>query len=78
MIILGDARNNYGASNVETLRDLYRRVGRVMWFNPEGRHNWNTGDSVMYSYQTACHQAYECGSLKQLERAVDQLLKNIC
>jgi hypothetical protein len=36
---------------------------------------WNTGDSEMRLFGTACHQVEECGTLIQLERVVDRLIR---
>ena len=76
VIILGDARNNNGDPRLDVLQSIYQRAKQVLWLNPESRRMWGTGDSEMRRYQSACHFAAECGSLKQLERVVDQLLKS--
>jgi len=75
IIILGDARNNYGENRQEILKEMYDRAKRVIWLNPESRHAWNVGDSVMRTYGTYCHQVEECNSLMHLERVVGNLLK---
>lgn len=75
VIILGDARNNGGDPKLEIMQSIYQRSRRVIWLNPESRRAWGTGDSEMLRYQSACHFAAECNTLKQLERIVDQLLK---
>ena len=75
IIILGDARNNYGENKQEILKEMYDRAKRVIWLNPESRHAWNVGDSVMRTYGAYCHQVEECNSLMHLERVVGNLLK---
>ena len=35
IIILGDARNNYGDARAEILREMYDKAKRVIWLNPE-------------------------------------------
>lgn len=75
VIILGDARNNNGEPRLDIMQSIYQRAKQVLWLNPESRRMWGTGDSEMRRYQSACHFAAECGSLRQLERVVDQLLK---
>lgn len=77
IIILGDARNNYGEHHAEILKEMYDRSKRVIWLNPEGRMSWNTGDSEMRRYQTYSHQVEECNSLMHLERVVGNLLKQV-
>jgi len=74
VIILGDARNNYGEARLDVLQKVYNRAKTVIWLNPERRSQWDTGDSEMRRYQSASHFATECQSLQQLERTVDQLL----
>ncbi|MFV8819457.1 VWA domain-containing protein [Haliea sp. E17] len=77
VIILGDARNNYGEARLDLLQKLYRRANRVIWLNPESRNSWKSGDSEMNRYRSACHLMAECNNLRQLERVVDQLLKSM-
>lgn len=76
IIILGDARNNYGPTRSEMLKTLYERSKRLIWLNPEPRSGWNVGDSEMRSYAPYCHQVEECSSLLHLERIVSQLLRS--
>jgi len=77
VIILGDARNNYGDAHAEILKEMYDRSKRVIWLNPESRLSWNTGDSEMRKYQAYSHQVEECNSLMHLERVVGNLLKQV-
>jgi len=76
LIILGDARNNYGDERTDILKELYERARRIIWLNPEPRAMWNTGDSEMRRYAPYCHQVDECGTLAQLERVVSRLLRS--
>ena len=76
VIILGDARNNNGEPRLDLLQSIYQRCRQLIWLNPESRRAWGTGDSEMLRYQSACHFTAECNNLKQLERIIDQLLKN--
>ena len=75
LIVLGDARNNYGDTRTDLLKELYERCGRLIWLNPEPRSMWNTGDSEMRHVAPYCHQVEECGTLGQLERFVSRLLR---
>ncbi|MEM7216769.1 MAG: VWA domain-containing protein [Pseudomonadota bacterium] len=76
IIILGDARNNYGEHKAEIMKELYDRAKTVMWLNPEARQSWDSGDSEMRRYGAYCHQVHECSTLVHLERIVGNLLRN--
>ena len=75
VIVLGDARNNYGDARTDVLKEIYNRCKRLIWLNPEPRTIWNTGDSEMRHFAVYCHQVEECGTLAQLERVVSRLLR---
>lgn len=77
VIILGDARNNYGEAHQQVLKELYDVSKRVIWLNPESRTTWNTGDAIMRKYTPYVHQAEECNSLIHLERVVGNLLRTV-
>ena len=77
IIILGDARNNYGEPRAEILKEMYDRAKRVLWLNPEPRTTWNVGDAEMRRYVAYVHQAEECNSLLHLERIVGNLLRTV-
>ncbi len=77
VIVLGDARNNYGEAHAEILKEVYDRSKRVLWLNPESRNTWNIGDAEMRKYSAYCHQVEECNSLMHLERIVGNLLQTI-
>jgi len=77
IVILGDARNNYGEPHAEVLKEMYDRSKRVIWLNPESRLSWNTGDSEMRRYGAYSHQVEECNSLMHLERVVGNLLRQV-
>lgn len=76
VIILGDARTNYGEPRAEIVRTIYDRSKRLIWLNPEGRLQWGTGDSEMPRYAASCHQVEVCNSLRHLERIVDRVLRS--
>ena len=77
IIILGDARNNFGDPRTDIMKELYDRAKRVIWLNPEPRSSWNVGDAEMKKYSAYCHQADECNSLMHLERIVGNLLRSV-
>jgi uncharacterized protein len=73
MLLLGDARNNYHASQAWVLAEMAKKARHMYWLNPEPHSYWDTGDSIVSQYATHCDGAYECRNLKQLERFVEQL-----
>ena len=75
VIILGDARNNYGDPKSEILREVYNKAQRVIWLNPEPKASWTVGDAEMKKYAPCCHQTEVCNSLVHLERVVGNLLR---
>ena len=77
IVILGDARNNYGEARAEILKEMYDRAKRVIWLNPESRSTWHTGDAEMRKYSAYVHQAEECNSLLHLNRVVGNLLRAV-
>jgi uncharacterized protein with von Willebrand factor type A (vWA) domain len=74
IIICGDARNNYHEAKVEALSSLRVRAKHVYWLNPEPYSYWDTGDSVIGRYASACDGVFECRTLRQLEEFVGQVL----
>src|SRR5690606_10212966 len=74
VLLLGDARNNYHASQSWVLKEMLRRARHVYWLNPEPRSYWDTGDSIIGEYATFCDGVFECRNLRQLERFVDNLV----
>ncbi len=73
VIILGDARNNYHASQSWVVKEMRHKARHVYWLNPEPRAYWNTGDSIVGEYGTFCDGTFECRNLRQLERFIDLL-----
>ncbi len=73
VLLLGDARNNYHASQAWVVKQIRAKARHVYWLNPEPRSYWNTGDSIVGEYATHCDGAFECRNLRQLEAFVDKL-----
>ncbi len=73
IIVLGDARNNYHASQSWVLEDLQARARHVYWLNPEPRDYWGSGDSIVGEYAAHCDDVVECRTLRQLEHFVGNL-----
>ncbi len=76
VIVLGDARNNYHATQSWVLKDLGEKARHVYWLNPEPRGYWDTGDSVIADYAQHCDGVYECRNLRQLEAFVSNVMEN--
>jgi len=73
VLLLGDARNNYHATQSWIVQELRHRARHVYWLNPEPRAYWDTGDSVVGEYAVHCDEVFECRNLRQLERFVSEL-----
>jgi len=73
VLLLGDARNNYHASQSWVVKNMRQKARHVYWLNPEPRSYWNTGDSIVGDYGTHTDGVYECRNLRQLEAFVEKL-----
>jgi len=74
VIILGDARNNYHASQSWVLKEMRHKARHLFWLNPEPQSYWDTGDSIVGEYGVHCDGVFECRNLRQLEKFVDNLV----
>jgi uncharacterized protein with von Willebrand factor type A (vWA) domain len=73
LLILGDARNNYRAAGLPTLRRLVGEARHAYWLNPEPRKQWGSGDSLAPVYGEVLPMV-ECRNAAQLTRFVAELL----
>ncbi|NBS27634.1 MAG: VWA domain-containing protein [Actinobacteria bacterium] len=73
ILLLGDARNNYHATQSWVVKEMQKRGRHVYWLNPEPKSYWNTGDSVVGEYGSFTDGVYECRNLRQLEGFVEKL-----
>jgi uncharacterized protein len=73
VIVLGDARTNYHDPAEGVLKAVRARAGHLFWLNPEPRAAWNSGDSVIASYQPFCDAVRECRNIRQLKGFVEEL-----
>ena len=73
VLLLGDARNNYHASQAWVVKEIRQKARHVYWLNPEPRSYWNTGDSIVGDYGTHTDGVFECRNLRQLEGFVEKL-----
>jgi len=74
VLIFGDARTNWFATNPDILKDIKGRVKRVYWFNPEPKDEWGSGDSEILVYQKYCTRVFECCNLNQLADAISDIV----
>ena len=74
VMILGDARNNYHASQSWIIKEMQHKARKVFWLNPEPRSYWDTGDSIVGEYATYCDGTFEVRNLRQLEAFVENLV----
>jgi len=75
LLILGDARNNRRPPRADLLQRMHRQVRSVLWLNPEPLERWNTGDSVMASYERHCDAVLAASTPRELCAALDQLAR---
>lgn len=73
VLLLGDARNNYHASQAWVVKEMKQKARHVYWLNPEPRSYWNTGDSIVGEYGAYTDGVFECRNLRQLESFVEKL-----
>jgi uncharacterized protein with von Willebrand factor type A (vWA) domain len=73
VLLLGDARNNYHASQSWVVKQIRQKARHVYWLNPEPRSYWNTGDSIVGEYGNHTDGVFECRNLRQLESFVEKL-----
>lgn len=73
LLILGDARNNYRATGIQTLRSLVQKSRHAYWLNPEPAAYWGSGDSATAQYAEVIEMV-ECRNAVQLEEFVQRLL----
>ncbi len=74
VIMVGDGRNNFNPPRLDAVETIKRRARRVVWFNPESRGLWGSGDSDMPKYLPLCDSVHVVNTLAQLADAVDRLL----
>ncbi|TWP32601.1 VWA domain-containing protein [Leekyejoonella antrihumi] len=73
VLVLGDARTNFGDPRVDDLRSIRERARHVVWLNPEPATQWDSGDSVAQAYARVVDM-HECRNLEQLRRFVGRVL----
>ena len=76
VIILGDARSNYGDPRCDVLKKIQEKSKRILFLNPEPKSVWGTGDSEMLRFVPYCNKSKVCKSLFDLEHVVDDMLRS--
>ena len=59
---------------MDLFKEATARAKRTIWLSPEQKSIWGTGDSLMLRYRPYCTVMSEVSSLRDLERAVDEVL----
>ena len=72
LLVLGDARSNYGALGLDELTRLASTAKHAYWLNPERRAMWDTGDSRASDFDAVLPMT-ECRNLAQLTEFVKDL-----
>lgn len=74
ILFFGDGRNNYNDPRLDITREMQRKGRRLIWFCPEPRSQWGTGDSDMWEYSMHADNVFMVRNLRQLADSVDRLL----
>jgi len=74
IIFFGDGRNNYNDPRLDIAQEMQRKGRRLIWFCPEPRRQWGTGDSDMWEYSMYADNVFMVNSLRQLADSVDRIL----
>lgn len=72
LLVLGDARSNYGDLGMQAFEQVTARAKHAYWLNPERRTLWDTGDSRAGEYARHVPMV-ECRNLSQLADFVREL-----
>lgn len=73
LLVLGDARSNYGDLALPVFTGMVRQSRHAYWLNPEHRRQWGTGDSGADRYAEVV-QMVECRNLSQLSDFVHDIV----
>lgn len=73
VLLLGDARSNFRDPKESALHSLRGRVRKLYLLNPEPHRHWNTGDSIVSKYESACDGVHEVRNLRQLSYFIEKI-----
>lgn len=74
VLVLGDARSNYGDPRLDLFAEMADRAKRLVWLSPEPPGRWGSGDSCMLRYRPFCTHLVYCATAADLEQAMDEVL----
>ena len=74
ILFFGDGRNNYNDPRLDIAQEMQRQGRRLIWFCPEPRRQWGSGDSDMWEYSMVADRVFMVSNLRQLADAVDRIL----
>ena len=74
IIFFGDGRNNYNDPRLDITQEMQRKGRRLIWFCPEPRRQWGSGDSDMWEYSMVADNVFLVNNLRQLADSVDRIL----
>lgn len=74
ILFFGDGRNNYNDPRLDIAQEMQRKGRRLVWFCPEPRTQWGSGDSDMWEYSMYADNVFMVNNLHQLADSVDRLL----
>ena len=74
VLFFGDGRNNYNDPRLDIAQEMQRKGRRLIWFCPESRRQWGSGDSDMWEYSMYADKVFLVNNLRQLADAVDGIL----
>jgi len=77
LLVLGDARNNRRPPRSDILSRMRGLVRHVTWLNPEAPERWNTGDSVLATYQRHCDTVLGATNLRELDTALRRTFRSL-
>ncbi|MCY4073072.1 MAG: VWA domain-containing protein [Chloroflexi bacterium] len=74
ILFFGDGRNNYNDPRLDIALDMQRKGRRLIWFCPEPRRQWGSGDSDMWEYSMVADSVFMVNNLRELADSVDRIL----
>ncbi|MEO7803874.1 MAG: VWA domain-containing protein, partial [Actinomycetota bacterium] len=73
VLLLGDVRSNFRGPEAASLEQIRARCKRLYLLNPEPERHWDTGDSIVSTYEPFCDGVFECRNLKQLTTFIERI-----
>jgi len=70
VIIIGDAKNNYGLPAIDSLIELRKKVKKIIWLNPNSKFSWGVGDSDMLYYSKIIDESFSIQTIEDIENFV--------